>query len=107
MFSIKQGDSEPPLQVILKDADGKVAIINVGDVVTFRMSPVSVGVGPTVNATATVNDGTLGDVQYDWPGGAPAAGLYRAEFHVARVNGDSVTFPGDGYIDVKIETALG
>lgn len=106
MFSVKQGDTEPPLQVLLKDANGRAVVVNVGDVVTFRMGPVSSGVGVAVNEPATVNDPLAGDVQYDWPGGAPSPGLYRAEFHLARVGGDELTFPGDGYIDVKVDPAL-
>jgi hypothetical protein len=106
VFSVKQGDTEPPLQVLLKDSNGRAVVVNDGDLVTFRMAPVSASVGVIVNEAATVNDPLVGDVQYDWPGGAPSPGLYRAEFHLARLAGDELTFPGDGYIDVKVDPAL-
>lgn len=103
--TIKQGDTEPPCRAILKDVDGTLAIIQAGDVVTFRMTPQHPGLRGDISATATVNDANAGDVQYNFVAADTATvGLYNAEFHIAYAGGvRGKTFPTDGYIVVNVE----
>lgn len=103
VFEITESDTLPKLQRILQDAAGTVRTLAPDDVVTFRMASVTRDFSPPISEAATVNDRETGDVQYDWPVGAPQAGLYRAEFHVDDGAGGIITYPGGGeYIQVLV-----
>lgn len=101
---IKQGDTEPVLRVKMTNADGTALVLAAGDVVTFRMTPQIPELRADISSTATINDLPTGDVEWV-PLAADTAvpGLYNAEFHVARLAGDQLTFPTDGYIVVTVE----
>lgn len=106
IFEITQHDTEPPIRAILRDADGTVARIFPGDVVTFRMRPTIEGLRSDIDATAVVLDGTAGDVQYEWdPADTAFFGTYEAQFHISTAAGGEKTFPNAEYIDVIIRRA--
>lgn len=105
-FEIKQSDTDPPLRAILKDANGRLAQLSPGDVVTFRMTPRVKGLRLDISAPAVVNDLARADVEFRWAsvmGSTDTPGVYDAEFHVAYAAGGSKTFPnGDEFILVQI-----
>lgn len=105
VFYIKQGDTSPAFRAILKDADGTAVDITGNLGVTFHMRNQAGTV--VVDAAATVNDASAGDVKYSWSAGdTDTAGVYDAEFEVTYANGDVETFPNYGYEKVRITDDL-
>lgn len=104
IFELTQGDTEPPLRAILKDADGRVAVLQPTDVVHLRMKPAIPGLRASIDNAAEVIDADEGDVQYQWvPADTATPGVFEAEFHVSNPTGYSKTFPNDEYIQVVIK----
>lgn len=104
-FYIKKNDTAPSFRVILKDGDAAAVDITGNLGVTFHMRDQSGTV--KVDAAATVNDASAGDVQYDWSAGdTDTAGIYDAEFEVTYSDGTIETFPNYGFAKVNITEDL-
>lgn len=99
-FTIKRGDTGPPLNRTLYGQDGAVQDLT-GATVVFNMAK-----GSTVvvsHATCTVVDATLGTVRYAWQANDTATkGTYKAEFQATLGDGTVVSFPDNGNFNVVI-----
>lgn len=103
-FSIKQNDTSPSLQALLKDAD-RNPIDLVGASVRFHMKSVEGVV--KVDASMTVVNQDNGIVQYDWvTGDTDTVGTYNVEFEVTYSDGAIETFPNTGSIVVNVVREL-
>jgi len=99
-FSIKQNDTSPSLQALLKDAD-RNPIDLAGASVRFHMK--AVGGGIKVDAPMTVVDEAGGVIQYDWAAGdTDTVGTYYVEFEVTYSNSSVETFPNTGSAVVSV-----
>lgn len=103
-FSIKQNDTSPSLQALLKDAD-RNPIDLVGASVMFHMK--ALGGAIKVDAAMTIVDQDNGIVQYDWTtGDTNTVGTYNVEFEVTYSDGAIETFPNTGSIVVNVVREL-
>ena len=95
-FYISTGDSDPELQVTLKDADDAVVDVT-GATITFSMRRKGRRETPIVDREAvTLVTPSSGIVKYSWPTDGtdtPAQGDYDAEFRVTYSGGRIETFP--------------
>jgi hypothetical protein len=104
-YTVKQGDTLPPLRGSLYDADGTLVDL-AGATVTFTMGA-QPGT-PTVAAAATIVDAANGVVEYNWVAADTAiAGNFFGEFQVVFANGSIETFPNDTYIAILVKAELG
>lgn len=103
-FSIKQNDTSPALQAILKDAT--LAPIDLtGAVVRFHMKSLEGSL--KVNTTMTVVNALGGIVQYDWVlGDTDTVGAYYVEFQVTYADASVETFPNNGNKIVSVVREL-
>lgn len=100
IFYIKQGDSTPALEVILRDEDG-VPVNLTGATVEFHMETLAGAI--VINRAASVTDPTLGRVSVIWQAGDTAnEGTYNAEFEVTFNSGAVQTFPNDRHMTVEV-----
>lgn len=105
-FYIKQGDTSPNLNAVLKDGNGQVIDLT-GATITFRMSPIN-SETLTVNKLASIASAQDGSVTYGWQSSdTSAVGSYYAEFEVLAANGTVETFPNKGYVRIEITDDLG
>lgn len=103
LFSLKRGDTVPPLQAQLIGVDGKPVPLAVGDAVKFVMKPLLAGSPGAISRTATVVDLPTGVVEYQWvDGDTDFEGVYGAEFRVTFLDGTVESFPNNEYIDVRV-----
>ena len=103
-FSIRQNDTSPSLQALLKDAD-RNPIDLTGASVRFHMK--AVGGAVKVDAAMTVVDQDNGVVQYDWvTGDTDTVGTYNVEFEVTYSDGAIETFPNKGNLTVNVTKEL-
>jgi hypothetical protein len=99
-FSIKQNDTSPSLQALLKDAD-RNPIDLVGAEVRFHMK--AVGGSIKVDAPMTIVDVAGGVIQYDWASGdTDTVGTYYVEFEVTYSDSSVETFPNTGSAVVNV-----
>ena len=103
-FSIRQNDTSPSLQALLKDAD-RNPIDLTGASVRFHMK--AVGGEVKVDQPMTVVDQDNGVVQYDWvTGDTDTVGTYNVEFEVTYSDGAIETFPNKGNLAVNVTKEL-
>lgn len=103
-FSIKQNDTSPSLQAILKDG-GLNPVDLTGASVRFHMK--AIGGDIKVDAPMTVVDQDNGVVQYDWGSGdTNTVGTYAVEFEVTYSDGAIETFPNKGSLAVNVTREL-
>lgn len=100
-YTIKRGDTAPPLTATLTSVTG--APQNLLDAtVTFRMRRRGETVA-SLTRLAEIVDAAAGRVSLTWqPGDTSVAGRYEAEFVVAFSNGDTQTFPSGDFAGVLI-----
>lgn len=104
-FSIKQGDTLPPIRSILKDAANNVVPLPVGTTVKFHLKKVSGSI--KVDAAATIVDVPTAEVKYDWvDGDTDEAGDFVAEWEVTYSGGGTLSVPNTTDIEVKIYPQL-
>jgi len=103
-FSIKQNDTSPSLQAILKDA--ALNPINlVGANVRLHMK--SADNILKIDELMIIVDGLEGLVQYDWQvGDTSTVGTYYVEFEVTYSDGSIETFPNVGSLSLVITREL-
>ena len=104
-FYIKQGDSLPPLNVVITDADGNR--IPESEILAAQFSMRQGGVLKIPFATATY----VGPAEFNYywdrfTGDTDTPGRYEGEFRVAFVNKTFRRFPNDGYIEIIITEAV-
>jgi hypothetical protein len=103
-FTIKTGDTYPPLGAVLDD-DGTPVDLTAADSVRLILkleSPSTV-----VEGAAAVTSAAGGAVEYEWAAGdTDQAGEYQGEWEVTWDAGSTPpsvqTFPNDGYFSVEI-----
>jgi hypothetical protein len=107
-FTIKQGDTIPPLLATLYDETG-TALDLTGGSVRFHMRQEGRST-PKVDAAAVIVDAPNGIVRYDWDSGGAdtdvASDDWQGEFEVTTQGGDIVTCPNDDYIPIIIKPQL-
>ena len=105
-FVTKKGDTEPPIEATLEDADGNAKDLTNANGVRFHMKDPRADAAK-VDAAATFTDAANGKVEYRWStGDVDTTGEYEAEFEVTWSDGDEETFPKDGYLDLNILDTL-
>ena len=103
-FNIKQNDTSPSLQAILKDASG-TAISLTGASVRFHMKALDGTV--KVDAAMTITDTSGGVVQYDWQtGDTDTVGSYSVEFEVTYGDSTIETFPNNQNLTISVVREL-
>jgi uncharacterized protein YfaS (alpha-2-macroglobulin family) len=103
-FNIKQNDTSPSLQAILKDASGTAIILTAASV-RFHMKALDGTV--KVDAAMTVTDNLNGVVQYDWQtGDTDTVGSYSVEFEVTYLDNTIETFPNNQNLTISVVREL-
>lgn len=102
-FTIKKGDLLPPLDAILKDANGKaVDLTAASGGVKFSMIASDSDTPKISCVTAGVPSAESGQVQYLWTGtDTDVVGKYFGEFEVDWGT-KKQTFPNKGFITIEI-----
>jgi len=104
-FYIKENDTSPSIQAVLKDGEGNVENLT-GFSVFFGLAS---GGNRKFNAAATIVDGPSGTVRYDWAAGdTDTPGNYLGEFKVTNLAGDVTSYPNskEKQIEVIIEPEI-
>ena len=100
-FNIKQNNTSPSLQAILKEGSGTVINLT-GASVRINMKAVG-GTGLKVNSAMTIVNATGGIIQYDWQSGdTDTVGSYALEFEVTYADGSLETFPNSKNLSVTV-----
>lgn len=103
-FTLKQGDTAPALLVACEGDEGPVDLSAASGATLVLANEA----GVAVRRVASILPGTDGLVRYDWsPDDTATAGTYRAEVEIAWVAGVVQTFPGKGFLRVRVEPSLG
>ena len=101
-FVIKQGDTRKDLERILA-IDGSAVDLSDATSVEFHLCNKARKGFVKFNKDATIVDATSGQVKYEWADGdTEDAGTFFYEFQVNWSNGDTQTFPNDGFKSLKI-----
>lgn len=104
IFTIKQGDTSPALEVVLRDGDG-IPVDLTGASVTLRMNRRNAD--HSITGAPSIPDPGGGRVVYEWqPGDTDTPGLYAAEFYIEFPDGSDETFPNNTYLTVYIPRKL-
>ena len=100
-FYLKTGDTLPHLEAVLSDDEDNPINLE-GASARLRLHEPRGG-GVALESLASVVDAEEGIVRYDWnDGDTDETGRFRLDFEVEYANGDSETFPSDGYHDLVI-----
>lgn len=113
MFSIKQGDTAPPLKVILRNHE-KAAVSIAGAEVKFLMRANKKGVDtPKIDKAATNKQdagGATGEVWFGTPWLAAdetnELGEFLGEFEVTFADTTKQTFPSKGHVIIQVTEDL-
>lgn len=102
MFTIKQNDTLPTMEVQLIDVEGNPLNLDLCGV-HFHM----LGGGKEINRPATIVDGGQGKVQVEWQEGeTDTVGTFKCEFEINMPDGSIITVPNDGYFLLQIVPEL-
>ncbi len=103
---MKQNDTAPALEAVLKDASTGLPIDLSGASVVFRMSRRGSS-ALKVNAAAELVDAEAGSVRYDWiTGDTNRTGTYEGEFVVTFADATRLTVPSTGTIPIQISAGV-
>lgn len=105
-FEIKQGDHLPTIRRVLTGGD---EVQDLTDAASIRFLMRAKGSTVlAINQTAVFVDRAAGLAEYPWaPDDTATVGVYEAEFEVTWPGAKVETFPGDGYISLRIWDDLG
>lgn len=104
MFTIKQNDTLPILEVQLFDADGNPINLDLCGIHFHMKNRYS---SETIKKQASIKDVENGIVQVIWEeGDTNKTGIYQCEFEVNMPDGNIITVPNDGYFLIKIVKEL-
>lgn len=105
MFTIRTGDTSPPIEATLTDADGPIDLANA----TVRAVCRKRGATELLfDRAPTVIDEAAGIVEVEWAedgSETSVPGFYELEFEVTRA-GEVQTFPNQGPVIVRIDPDL-
>ena len=105
---LKSGDTEPDLVVKLRKDNANVFDLSGTPTVSFYMKEVdedTLAVDDDTNGNVSIEDASTGKVSYSWQSGdTDIAGTYFFEFAVD--DGETRTFPNNGYGEIRIQEAL-
>jgi hypothetical protein len=105
-WTIKKGDTWPPLPFTLTDGSGPVDLSTATAVKLIAKSQQFVITGACVKDADQVAN--KGEGTYTWVAGDTAnPGIYDVEFEVTWGTGKIETFPNSGYKSLEITTDLG
>lgn len=100
-YVTKVGDKEPAIEAVLEDANGDPKDLSNASGVSFHMKEPRSGTAK-IDKAATITDAPNGVVQYSWDAeDVDEAGEFEAEFEVTWSDGDTETFPKDGFLDLN------
>lgn len=107
--TIKRGDTGPPLNATLSDANGA---INLTTATQVKILFASIDADPvdTFSGVCTIVDAALGKVRYTWAidgTDTNVAATYHVEFEITWGDGTKWTVPNDTYKSVEIKADLG
>lgn len=105
-FTIKRGDTSPPIKYKLIGPDDYGKDIRGYNDVQFFMrerDEYTIVVSDDVSGNVNVVDAENGIIEYDWTAGdTETSGTYDAEWQVEFNDGSVETYPNDRFITVKI-----
>lgn len=100
-FHLKAGDTSPNLRATLRGTNGDPVDLTSSSVTIHVSQPR--GGDTIVDEPVDTVDPDGGVIQYNWSSGdLTEAGIYRLEFVVTFPNGDTETFPNEGFHDLQI-----
>ena len=102
-IQIKTGDTYPPIEATITQADGTPLDIT-GATVKFHMNDMS-GVNK-INAAGTIISPTGGEVRYTWATTSTYLGRYVGEFEITLLTGKVLTVPNDGHLVIYFNDDL-
>lgn len=105
-FFIKQGDTSPQLEVVLKDGEGNVVDLT-NHTLFFGMAETNGRL--KVNSVATLISASAGNIRYEWAAGdTDTPGTYLAEFKIINPSGDVLSYPNstEKQIEVIVEPEI-
>ena len=106
-YTVKSGNLEPAVNVILRDSAGVPVDLTDADGVTFRFSEKGSTAGLFDRAATIDSPPTAGSVTYNWQAGDTAdAGKFQGEFTVSWPTARPQTYPASGYVSIKITPRL-
>lgn len=101
-FYIKQGDTQPDLVAILKDADGDAVDLSTATSVTFHMRMKN-ETDVLINRATIISPTVTGQVTLVWLATeTETAGDFEAEFEVLWNTGKISTFPNKKHTSIQI-----
>lgn len=106
-FSIKVGDTAPPLAITCQFSDGSIQDLT-GATVTFSLRSAA-GATIITGGACTILTPTAGTVEYIWGANdttTAGVGDFQGEFHATLASGKKETFPNQGYLWVSITAKL-
>lgn len=105
-FTIKQGDTLPPITATLEDVDGAVDLTD-ASAVLFKMQPIAGGAMTVDDAATIASPSTAGQVSYAWQAGdTDTPGWYNAEWEVTFTDQSVATFPNEKNLLIEIRADL-
>ncbi len=100
VIKIKEGDTLPILEAILRTESG---IVNLTGVVNVYLSYKKIDSENIIKREAQIIDAVSGKVQYEWlEADTLTEGRYLAEFEVHFPAGKKLTFPNQGYFSFEV-----
>lgn len=106
-YTIKTGNLEPTVNVVLEDSDGAAVDLTDADGVTFRFSAKGAEIAEFDRAATIDAPATSGSVTYEWQAGdTDVAGNYLGEFTVSWPTNRPQTYPVNTFITIKVKARL-
>ena len=107
VFTIKRGDTRPPLEITARDATGAVIDMTGGLTIQFQMKlrqHLANDVVPLkVDSAGTFVDAPTGRIDYTFVGAdTDTVGEYVGEFIYTASDGEPRTIPNPGFITVRV-----
>jgi hypothetical protein len=104
LFTIKQGDTSPAIEAVLRSPNGDVVDLTGATVRFFMRSNDGVRF---VDAPATIDGATEGIVVYEWSQtDTDTPGLNHAEWRVTFPDGTIETFPNSEFLQIHIPSKI-
>lgn len=110
-YSIKRGDSNPPIVAVLSDANG---VIDLSTATSVTLQFKTTGTGSTTFSRAcTVTGAAAGEVTYQWTladaasGPLAAVNSFNIEWEILWGDSTKTTVPNIGYKSLEVTPDLG
>lgn len=106
----KRNDTGPPITITCLDG-ANPQNLTAATTAKFIMGTINAQGVASIKCQGTMTfdaDRSTGRVTYDWGNtDLDTIGDYKAEVEITWSNGDKQTFPGNGYLDIKVVGDLG